>query len=95
MAAVSFRLPTCACHDLVRAVLVSQLRSVALSRLKLDGHLLVAQQIGALVGSMEIRTSTCCRARMLTLVDDAKAALANLLSHLEVDAYNVVGCAWW
>jgi hypothetical protein len=39
---------TAAHEDLVRAVLVAQLGSVALARLELDGDLLLVEQIGAL-----------------------------------------------
>ena len=36
-------------HQLVRAVLVAQLRRIALARLELDGHRLVRQQVLDLV----------------------------------------------
>jgi hypothetical protein len=39
---------TTAHEDLVRAVLVAQLRGVALARLELDGDLLLVEQVGAL-----------------------------------------------
>lgn len=39
---------TAADEDLVRAVLVAQLRSIALARLELDGNLLLVEQVGAL-----------------------------------------------
>jgi hypothetical protein len=39
---------TAANENLVRAVLVTQLRSIALARLELDSHLLLVEQVGAL-----------------------------------------------
>lgn len=38
---------TAAHKNLVRAILIAQLGSVALPRLKLDGHLLLVEQVGA------------------------------------------------
>ena len=44
---------TAAHKDLVCAVLIAQLRSIALSRLKLDGDLLLVEQVGALEDDAE------------------------------------------
>ena len=44
---------TAADEDLVGAVFIAQLGSVALARLKLDGHLLLVEQVGALKDDAE------------------------------------------
>ena len=44
---------TAAHENLVRAVLIAQLRSVALARLELDGDLLLVEQVGALEDDAE------------------------------------------
>ena len=65
---------TAAHKDLVRAILVSQLRSIALPRLELDSDLLLVEQVGALEDDAEAALSNLLADAVVDAHDVARRA---------------------